>query len=61
MDENDFPENKGIGAAVGRHLEDMALIGKCTCEFRKCKKTFCKGECGCVACHDSYQDFLSEE
>lgn len=21
----------------------------------------CKGECGCKACHDAYQDFLSDE
>ena len=33
----------------------------CTCKERGCKWEPCKGECGCLACHESYMDFLSEE
>lgn len=34
-------------------------IALCTCSAA-CMKP-CKGQCGCSACHDSYQDFLSAE
>ena len=43
-----------------RHIlydDDPAV--ECTC-VATCV-TPCKGACGCSACHDSYQDFLSVE
>lgn len=33
----------------------------CTCLIRECTDMYCKGECGCKACHDGYQDFLDYE
>lgn len=32
---------------------------ECDCERRGCKRSPCKGECGCQRCHNDYQDFLS--
>lgn len=31
----------------------------CSCKQTACKRSPCKGQCGCKACHNDYQDFLS--
>jgi hypothetical protein len=34
---------------------------ECTCQERRCKTDPCKGGCGCRACNNDYQDFLSSQ
>lgn len=33
----------------------------CTCKKNNCKHITCRGECGCLKCHNNYQDFLSQK
>lgn len=33
----------------------------CTCSTLGCGVHACQGECGCVYCHNAYQDFLSDD
>lgn len=44
-----------------READAQAEVGEpvCVCKKKRCTRTACKGECGCKACHNAYQDFLS--
>lgn len=54
-------------AEIGLIYTTGCIDGDCDCKkFESCAcqptcSTSCRGECGCVDCHDAYQDFLSLE
>jgi hypothetical protein len=56
-----IPTDEGVKRYMetgGYYTENGERI-PCTCTS-ECEKP-CKGKCGCRACHDAYQDFLSWE
>ena len=53
----DKPTKKGLekySDSNGYYIANSPDGPPCTC---KSDCTYCKGECGCVACHNAYADF----
>ena len=41
--------------------KDLLTPDGCVCSKLGCDNSPCKGQCGCLKCHDDYSDFLSGE
>ena len=48
----------GYRAGIAKAVSVQVALG-CTCKERDCIAAICQGGCGCQACHEGYQDFLS--